>query len=313
MVRIALRVSGWTLGLALTVWIAGLGMQWLAVRYDPYEQLLAQMFQPDQNYDYIVLGNSTANLSVNPEAIDRELGLRGFNLALGGANFLTNELCLREYLRHNKPPGLALIGIHVNRPEESLDLRASLWRFWSPKTRREAVEQLEASGANPPSAPLRSGYRHLPLLAYRSCLPIVARVAVRGEQFVPRIIAGHLAYDFAARSTLDATISPHDGGIDFEALAALVATCREHQIDVVLFEPPCWPASNRACANRIELLRQVHAFADAHSVRWISMNSAALLAQLPAETWLNLDHLNADGALVCSAALARRLNTVGGE
>ncbi|MCL4270775.1 MAG: DUF1574 domain-containing protein [Anaerolineales bacterium] len=80
-----------------------------AIRYldDDYGSI-NRMYNGGINADIIILGSSRTYLHINPEVVQTKTGLTTWNLAMDGTNFDQHKFTLEEYLLHNRTPKIVI-------------------------------------------------------------------------------------------------------------------------------------------------------------------------------------------------------------
>jgi hypothetical protein len=122
--------------------LANLAMSGLVARYPLnatyvfMREKWLDLLRDEVNADFLILGDSSALHGIEPETLDRALGVHSTNLgAVGGLLALNDSWMLGAYIERNGAPKGALI-VHVidmwNRPMETVPF-AKLplpWRYW---------------------------------------------------------------------------------------------------------------------------------------------------------------------------------------
>jgi hypothetical protein len=67
-----------------------------------------RMYNGGINTDIIMLGSSRTYLHINPEVLQTKTGLSAWNLAMDGTNFEQHKFTLEEYLLHNRMPKIVI-------------------------------------------------------------------------------------------------------------------------------------------------------------------------------------------------------------
>lgn len=257
------------------------------------------MAMTDQSYEALYLGNSMVMQAVNPDVIEGETGISGFNLALGGAGFLEMELLLEDYLEKNQKPKLLVYGISINRGAESESIRPSVL-FSLPAEIRSRFNTVSQERELPDNW-LHLQASRLPVFRYRAAPERLLKYLVQGQTRVPTWINGHLALGFSYQGTV--SFPSHEAGLDEQGLVSFLAFCRARSIEVVLIECPNSQVYNDSATGRPEVLAKLQVVAG--SVPFISYNED--VSAYKHDDWVGLNHLSAQGARSFSKNLAKAL------
>jgi hypothetical protein len=236
----------------VVIWGAGLALEPLALRFDYNVPKVREMMAlEEQSFDTLVLGNSVAQQSFDPTVVDPLAGTSSYNLASGGQGFLSAELILRQYLRHNQAPERVVIGVFVNRFSDAASLSSEIWTWLEPPERalyRERYRVYEESRV-PLSFPV---FNAVPAFRYRKSLDEGVKYLVAGDTRVAEYHRGFLAtrYHLNGPPHLD----PIKAVLDAEGLQRVIDVATQAGADVLLYEPPSHPGLSDLTPARSEIL-----------------------------------------------------------
>ena len=78
---------------------------------------IAQLLSDTLNADILIMGNSRALCSYNPAIMEKETGMKTWNIGVSGQPFGISYLRYQLYIQHNQPPKLVIINIDNNELE----------------------------------------------------------------------------------------------------------------------------------------------------------------------------------------------------
>ncbi len=279
----------------VVVWGAGLALERLALRFDYNVPKVREMMAlQDQSFDTIVLGNSVAQQSFDPTVVDPIAGSSSYNMASGGQGFLSAELILRQYLRHNEAPERVVIGVFVNRGSDAAALSPEIWTWLESPERalyRERYPIYEESWV-PLSFPV---FNAVPAFRYRKALDEGFKFLVAGDTRVAEYHRGFLAtrYHLNGPPHLD----PVEAVLDAEGLLRVIDVATAAGADVLLYEPPSHPGLSELTPARAEILAELEKIArdNPRILGFQSFNDDSGLTYAH-EAWSGTNHLTVGGA-----------------
>jgi hypothetical protein len=298
----ALRACGWSLGLALILWLIGVALTRVAIAVDPNEAKVDEVTNlEDRNYDVLFLGNSVTYQGINPETIDAACGTTSYNLALGGSHAIEQNLLLEQYLAHNKPPRLVVFGVTPNLGDVGEDLRPSVYLRLSHDQLKEYDDYRTSTGQGPLGWADAMLHR-FPAYRHRRAIEPLLKLLLRGDTRKPTYVQGHLTLNEVAK--VPDRWPAREAGIDAEGIERLLDTCEQARIPVLVLELPNSPSFNASVLNRDKVLDQLKKIVAAHAnAKFLSLNEADG-PRFDAQYWFGVNHLNSAGAKKFSEILA---------
>jgi hypothetical protein len=215
-------------------------------------------------------------------------------LASGGQGFLSAELILRQYLRHNQAPERVVIGVFVNRGSDAAALSPEIWTWLEAPERalyRERYPIYEETWV-PLSFPVFNAF---PAFRYRKALDEGFKYLVAGDTRVAEYHRGFLAtrYHLNGPPHLD----PVTAELDTEGLLRVIDVATAAGADVLLYEPPSHPGLSELSPARAEILAELEQITrdNPRIVGFQSFNDDSGLTYAHDE-WSGTNHLTVVGA-----------------
>jgi hypothetical protein len=221
---------------AIAVWFAGVLLEKATFRYDFSEpKVVESLALRDQRLDAVYLGSSVVEEGVDAQAIDQILSTHSYNLAFGGASILSSELQLRHFLQHNPKPGLVVLGVFIDQPEQSAGVLPTLYFGVSPPLRAFYRQRLYADEG----MTLDRGFElfsRIPAFRYRAVIDLLIKAAVSKEDQRPRFVQGQARVGFSREPVVIGT-RMHDSALSLTGLRHFLEFCSQEDLRVFLLGP----------------------------------------------------------------------------
>jgi hypothetical protein len=267
-----------------------LGALFERIAMDPNDtKAIEMMGLQDESFDVLFFGNSIPLEAINPAIVDEALGTRSYNLALGGASFISSELVLRHHLERNAKPRLVVYGVSVNRQSDGDSVRAGVMTKLSGEVLAFYDEYL-ASQNTSRDLVLATAQR-LPAFRYRAAPERFLKFLIQGAARKATFIQGHLALKLS--SPVPTTHPAHDAGICRPGLDSFVSFCEREGIALLFVECPNSPCYNESVRGREEVLEALRERLGTRH-RFVDLNDRP--GDYGPDDWVGLNHFNASGA-----------------
>ncbi len=301
------RALAWLAGLALLLWLLGIGLRQVALTLDPNETKVVELLQLQARpHDVLYLGNSVAFQGINPKVIDDACGVTSYNLAVGGSSPIEQDLILRAYLRHNPAPKLVVIGVTPNLGAFGDDLRPTVYLALEEPEKSYYAQFLQENGL-PPLPFSDEIVMRVPAYRHRTTLEPMLKFFVRGEARRPSFVQGHLTYREVG--AVPARLPAQRAGLDVAGLRSCLDTCQEHGVPALIVELPNSPSFNKSVVERDGAMKLLHELIDGRQgVSFVSFNEDGG-PEFDRADWLGTNHFNSRGAEKFSALLAPRIDS----
>ena len=286
-------------GLALVLLLVGEVFERIALKLDTNEPKVQELLDlQDQSFDVLYMGNSITQQAINPEVIDKALGIRSYNAALGGASYIEQQILLQHYVNNNSPPRLIIYGVAVNREEDLDALRPSVLVELSPEELGAYKSYLRQQGKE--RSFLFYFASRLAVFRNRTAPERLLKYLIQGSKRVPSYTQGHLVVKWTYPGW-EGAHPKHLAGIHAKGLESFLTYAATQEIRVVLIECPNHNFYNDTVEGRQDVLTiiQEHLKENQH---FISLNGGEI--QLEGSDWAGLNHLNEKGAIKFSQILA---------
>lgn len=244
-----------------------------------------------QNHKILVFGNSTAMDGVDTEALSRQFG-PSYNFAVGGASLETNYIQMEHYLKNNAKPEKVLLFLsscHINY-DKANDVNPIIDHYYTDSL----------SGI---------GLKELPLFKFRWLFVENVKKLLSSGHRSAQVVNGQLRInktvpDNTANGTTAICIDSADySRPGYRYLHRIAAACEREDIELVIFEMPCWKRSQNHCPDLA--IRGI-----SKAVRVFNLNRAEVCDSLlnPQTDWLSENHLNQHGAGKVTRHIEKILN-----
>jgi hypothetical protein len=282
------------------IFVAGIGMKQFATTFDQGEKKVLEITSmKGKKYDVLFMGNSLVNQSVIPTTIDSILNTNSYNMGLGGANYLSMELLLNDYLQHNEKPKYIVYGIFINHTKKEKYIRPSILKEVAAPTLSYYHDYLKKQNKNREYT--IELYNQFSLFRYRGSLKFAA-YALKGNQPYPMI----KGFPVKTMNYNGVNHYPkHKAYLDIDQLNAFGQYCKKQHIKLILFEPPNSIVYNESVSNRQEILDLIYS-SEAFDDNLIFLNDDVSYLDQKMD-YGNLNHLNYNGAKKFTLKLARAL------
>lgn len=263
------------------------------------------------NADIVVNGSSRAAFHYDPRLLKEHTGLSAYNIGLIGARIDVQLGMLKAYLTHNTKPRVVIQNL-----ETSIFTLTGKGEINDPGLFAPYLRDEELYRALVRADPVVWKWRHVPLYVY----------AVEDMRFVwARGLAGWLGRH--GPETMYDGFNPNfeRWGVDFFAFRAyartgllhsidpgavavleeLIRVCRERGIELILVLSPEYHEAQALVRNRAEIFAEFNRLCAQYQVPFWDYNQSPFARQQ--DNFYSSQHLNADGATLFSADLARRL------
>ena len=276
------------------IYLTGLSLTHIAVTYGHNEKKVVEVVNmTGENYTALFMGNSLTNKSIMPSIIDRVTDTKSYNMALGGANILSMELVLRQYLKQNKTPKYVIYGLSLSHAENQKGIRSSLLY--------EVDEDIKKDYTFPNNKLLM--YSKLPLFRYRKSLKELLKIVLNNQNASLEMKDGFVKSYKTLKN--QPNLPPHNAFVNIEDLISFANTCKNHGIKLILFEPCLSKVYNEKTMNRQEMVEKVKGTSFDYE-DYIQMNIDTDFLD-ETEDFGTLNHMNIYGARKFSEKLALEL------
>lgn len=274
---------------------------------------LNRVFSGSVNADIIINGSSRALVHYDPRVIESATGLRSYNLGMNAIQVDVQLAILKAYLARNQKPKLVIqnlesFSFETTRRGEIYDPAAYIPYLGEPELYR-ALLKID---------PAVWKWKHIPLYGYAvedmAFTWVWALLGIAGysggenyfQGFNPRFMEWTEDFNrFKAGSSAGVTYRIEPEGV--AALREIIATCRQHSIDLVLVYSPEYHEMQALEKNRPEIFAKFQELCREANIPLWDFSPSPLC--LKAENFYNSQHLNARGAAQFSAEIAQRLRT----
>jgi hypothetical protein len=287
----------WLACVAVLLLVTGELLRRAMLRYDFTEPKLAEALSfTNKNFDILYFGDSLVLEGVDPSVIDTELATHSYNMALGGGSFLESEALLRHYLARNSAPKVAVIGVYVNSPESSSELRPTVYFALDRALRNSLIARTETEGVKPPSLSFYV-FNRLPAYRYRNTIDLWIKSLISSQDQRPHFVQGQAQVDFSNPPNLGPV---HQSQLNVTQLRHLIELCQGANISALLVEMPNHPGFDALTADRAQKLETLEGLSRQAGVPFVSFSDM----RFEHDEWVNLNHLRRHGAARFSRVLA---------
>lgn len=266
-----------------------------------------------QSYDVLILGDSSATNGIDPQIIERVIGLSAYNLATyRNVTAYADTTLLERYLRYHQPPKIIIVGRSIHMWHQ-VQARETVYEyFFSPRTMHDALTDYPLALEERltiyisqlwPSFRLAYSLKHR-LFGVQKDMAADFSAFERHNGFVPtfgRIKEG---------SRIEA-LQKNAGSMPFENTSLLQSICNlavEHRIHLIFVTTPHAPSIGFDATN--DPFPAYYNEFISESLRSVSPEYCHYLTNTPFADAVHLSdpiHLNATGSTLFTTQLANRL------
>lgn len=245
----------------------------------------------------LVFGNSTAMDGINTELLSKHFG-PSYNFSIGGATLQANYVQLKNYLDNNTAPEKVLLFL------SSAHLSYKKGNFVNP-----IVEYYYGGSEN------TRGLQEIPLFKFRWLFVENVKKLLSAEHRSAKLVQGQLRIKktIPDNSILKQTVVACNDkefytGEGFEFMWQMAALCKEKNIELFIFEMPCWKDAQNDCSD-LSVVKLVNG--KNFSIQIQNLNNYHLCDSLiDAKTnWLSRNHLNYNGSLKVTGFVAKKIGS----
>lgn len=263
------------------------------------------------NADIVISGSSRALCHYDPRTLQKMTGQSAFNLGMNSSQIDVQLAVLKTYLKHNAAPKLVIQNLDLftfvtTRKGEIYDPGHFLPYLYEAEL-YEALVRIDSEVWK---------WKHIPLygyavadMRYTSISGLLGCLGISGREdyflgFNPRNEKWSRDFENFRASNPDGVNFPVEPeGV--RALEALIRTCREKGIQVILVYSPEYYEMQKLELNREKIIGMFQEISKRFDVPFWDYSASPLCRQ--EQLFHNSQHLNADGATLFSADFASRL------
>ena len=249
----------------------------------------------NQQLKLLVFGNSTAMDGINTEILSKHFG-PSYNFSVGGASLQTNYIQLKNYLQQNSAPEkvlLVLSSAHINYFKAN-DVNPIIAYYYGNSF---PVKKLE----------------DIPLFKFRWLFVENIKKLLSSNHRSAQIVHGQLRIkSIVPDNTLKKTVadSCHNNqyynSSGYEYMWQIAALCREKNIQLEIFEMPCWKDVQNNCQDITVNRMMGNSNYDLYIHNLNNYHNCDTLLDSKKD-WLSKNHLNYYGSLKITDEVVRVL------